>query len=244
MYSQILVRFIGYALETFKSYFSKYLFNREILAMLKKIFVFSLIIFWAFMSNAQAESVEKMAKKFMDDFYGAFQTARINDAEKNVAWVKGFFTEDSKMFTHPFFQYDETLSEADYYTEPINNNLAGVSVGQEEIANEVIVPFLTYHPGMIHDVKTRIVSHQQKHGIVKIWLFYDFKAAIGVEYTGENTQINFPGVSIYTVDLYAARRNEDGEVTGYGKVIDGRIIFDNLKYMTQVGMLICKPPVK
>lgn len=210
--------------------------------MLKKLSVFSIIIFFAFIANVQAESVNKIAKRFIDDFYGAFQTARLNDTDKNAEWVKEFFTEDSKIFVHPFFQYDETLSETEFYAESVDSSLSGVSFGQEEIVNEVIVPFLTYYPGMVHDVKERIVSKKRKHGYIKVWLFYDFKASIGMEYNGENTKINYPGVSIYTIDLYAPRRDKDGNVTGYGKIVDGRIIFDNLKFMTQAGMLTCKSP--
>jgi len=97
---------------------------------------------------------------------------------------------------------------------------------------------------MVHDVKEKLMQPTGKPGIWKMWLFYDFKASLGAVYDGNNLKINLPGVSIYTVDLKAKRTDAAGKVPGYGKVIEGRIIFDNLKYMTQAGLLNCEPPKK
>jgi hypothetical protein len=172
--------------------------------------------------------------QFLDDFYGAFEIARIDGDPYDQHYVDSFFADDCEMYFTSFYVYNQELDESPYYQDPPDCGLPGISCGPE-ILTEIIVPFLTAYPGMDHDVKQTIYK-QLGGNVWQIWAFYDYKAP-KLDVNGEPTdgvRINFPGVSIYTVDMKL--RRPDGQK---GQVIRGKIIIDNYKFMCQSGAIDC-----
>jgi hypothetical protein len=193
--------------------------------------IFALLLVLGFALNASAEVNGKPEiTKFMKDYYAAFQNARFPDepGKPTVYDVRDFFSEDCKLFVHPNFQYDDNLDESPFYAADPPCEKDGVSCGSEEILEEVIKPFVGWFPTMWHDVKQQIFWPEGKN-VWKVWLFYDYK------YPGNPAPpyfVNFPGVSIYTVDL--SQRRQDG---GRGRVTEGRLIYDNYKFLHQIGVI-------
>ena len=163
--------------------------------------------------------------KFMQDYYAAFESARIGSPTFNEYDVFDFYTANAVMYVHPNFVYGPDLDESPYYAKPPNCDLPGISCGNK-ILSEIITPFVGGFPGMIHDVKQQIFWPEGGN-VWKVWLFYDYKVPGATEGT---YIINFPGVSIFAVDLN--QRREDGK---RGRVKEGHLIYDNYKFLQQIG---------
>jgi len=182
--------------------------------------------------NASAEvNGNPEITKFMEDYYAAFQNARLGSPTLNEHDVLDLYTADAVLYVHPNFvygpPYTKGLDESPYYAKPPNCDLPGISCGKE-ILSDIITPFIGQFPGMIHDIKQRIFSPEGENAW-KAWLFYDYK----VPGTSEGSYIvNFPGVSIFTVDLN--QRRKDGK---RGRVKEGHLIYDNYKFLQQIGQV-------
>ena len=193
---------------------------------------FTLLLVFSLCGPSSAQMGERLPiVKFITDYYAAFENGRI-DGTLDQYDILDFFTDDAVLFVHPNFGYAADLDESAYYTEPVDCSLPGISCGIE-ILDEIITPFVGAFPGMVHDVKDKIFR-PIGNNVWQIWVFYDYKAPV-LDVNGNPTGdifINFPGVSIYTVDL--TERREDG---GRGRVTVGRLIYDNYKFLSQLGLV-------
>ena len=158
-------------------------------------------------SFAQGNPDHKIVK-FLDDFYDSFEIARYDGYPYDQHYVDSFFSDDCVMKFTSFRVYNEELDESPYYSDPPNCDLPSISCGPQILTN-IIVPFISAYPGMVHDVRQTIYK-QLGGNVWEIWAFYNFKCP-KLDVNGEPTdgiRVNFPGVSIYTVDM--KRRRPDG----------------------------------
>jgi hypothetical protein len=179
---------------------------------------------FALNSSAEANGNPEIIT-FMEDYYAAYQNARLGSPTLNEYDLLDLYTADAVMYVHPNFVYGTEYDESPYYAKPPNCDLPGISYGKE-ILSDIITPFVGSFPGMIHDIKQQTFSPEGEN-VWKAWLFYDYKVSGAIE---GNYIVNFPGVSIFTVDLN--QRRKDGK---RGKIMEGHLIYDNYKFLQQMG---------